>query len=207
MSTGAPPGRPLPPLRWAALAFSAALAACTPPAPPVAGGPLPPAIAATCFTPGEDCTGLIVARIEAARREVLVQAYDFTSRPIAAALIDARRRGIEVRVILDKADVCWESRHRDEPAPVECPKLDRVLADRLAGAGIRVQIDTRHHISHNKVMVIDAAQVITGSFNFTRSAQDFNAENLVVLDDAATAARYRANWQTHAGHSLDYPGR
>src|SRR4051794_35739670 len=57
----------------------------------------------TCFTPGQDCEGLIVAEIHAARSAILMQAYSFTSKPIAAALMDAKRRGVDVRAVLDKS--------------------------------------------------------------------------------------------------------
>jgi phosphatidylserine/phosphatidylglycerophosphate/cardiolipin synthase-like enzyme len=56
-----------------------------------------------CFTPGGNCTGLIVQALNAAKRSVLVQAYSFTSAPIAKALLDAHTRGVQVQVILDKS--------------------------------------------------------------------------------------------------------
>jgi len=171
------------------------LSACAPaaaPAPSAAG------IETVCFTPGGDCTGVIVAEIDHARASVLVQAYDFTSRPITEALVRAKRRGVDVRVILDKSTVCWT-----KGAPkADCGKADADEAAALVEAGIPVLIDAKHKIAHNKVMVLDAAKVITGSFNFTVSAQTANAENLVVLVDAKTAAAYAANWATHAAHSV-----
>jgi phosphatidylserine/phosphatidylglycerophosphate/cardiolipin synthase-like enzyme len=63
-------------------------------------------VATTCFTPGEDCTSVIVGEIAAAKREVLVQAYSFTSPEIVKALIDARKRGVDVRAILDRSNFC-----------------------------------------------------------------------------------------------------
>lgn len=59
--------------------------------------------AGACFTPGQDCTGQLVKLLNAARREILVQAYSFTSAPIAKALRDAHKRGVAVIVILDKS--------------------------------------------------------------------------------------------------------
>src|SRR3954454_800194 len=56
----------------------------------------------TCFTPGQDCQGLIVAEIQAARSAILLQAYSFTSKPIAAALSDAKHRSVDLRAVLDK---------------------------------------------------------------------------------------------------------
>jgi len=144
-----------------------------------------------CFTPGGDCTSRIVDTIAAAQHTVLVQAYSFTSAPIAKALVDARKRGIDVRVILDRSQ-----------------QTERYSgADFLANNGVPVQIDTAHAIAHSKVMVIDGTTVITGSFNFTKAAQERNAENLLVIHDAELAARYAANWQEHAGHSQAYEGR
>ena len=64
-----------------------------------------------------------------------------------------------------------------------------------------------HKIAHNKVMIIDGQTVITGSFNFTKSAEEGNAENLLVINNAPElAARYAANWKEHLGHSQTYTG-
>jgi phosphatidylserine/phosphatidylglycerophosphate/cardiolipin synthase-like enzyme len=56
-----------------------------------------------CFTPGGNCTQLIIQALHGAQRTVLVQAYSFTSAPIAKALLDAHKRGVKVQVILDKS--------------------------------------------------------------------------------------------------------
>jgi phosphatidylserine/phosphatidylglycerophosphate/cardiolipin synthase-like enzyme len=65
-------------------------------------------------------------------------------------------------------------------------------------------IDTNHAISHNKVMVIDGELVLTGSFNFTKAAQEKNAENLLIIRDPALAAQYTKNWDVHRQHSQPY---
>ena len=56
---------------------------------------------------------------------------------------------------------------------------------------------------HNKVMVIDQATVITGSFNFTNSAASRNAENYLVLKSADLAEKYRLQWQNHWQHAVE----
>lgn len=56
-----------------------------------------------CFTPGQDCTAMLIDQINAAQKEIAVQAYSFTSYPIAKALVQAARRGVDVEVILDKS--------------------------------------------------------------------------------------------------------
>ena len=65
-------------------------------------------------------------------------------------------------------------------------------------------IDDKHAIAHNKVMVIDGHVVITGSFNFTKAAEESNAENLLVIDDVDLAQKYAKNWQEHLAHSVPY---
>jgi len=155
---------------------------------PAAAAPAP---ARVCFTPGGECTQMIVDFIGSAQREVLMQAYSFTSAPIAKALADAKRRGIDVRVILDKSQVSEKYSG----------------ADYLAHAGIPVLIDRQHAIAHNKVIVVDRGAVETGSFNYTKAAQSSNAENALILRDPSLAQAYAANWMEHGGHSEPYAGR
>jgi len=77
----------------------------------------------------------------------------------------------------------------------------------LTHAGIETMIDAKHAIAHNKVIVIDGSVVITGSFNFTKAAEEKNAENLLVIRDAGLAGKYVGNWKDHAGHSEGYEGK
>lgn len=141
-----------------------------------------------CFTPGDDCAGLIVGEIEKSKRQILVQAYSFTSAPIAEALVNAFKRGVKVDVILDKSQKTGKYSS----------------ADFLSHARIPTYIDDQHAIAHNKVMVIDGTTVITGSFNFTKAAQEKNAENLLILHDSWLASKYVMNWNQHQEHSAIY---
>ena len=77
----------------------------------------------------------------------------------------------------------------------------------MAHHGIPVLIDARHEIAHNKIMIIDDETVITGSFNFTRQADEHNAENLLVIHDHGMADTYLANWHGHEAHSQPYVAR
>ena len=143
------------------------------------------------FSPEGGCTDAVVREIRAARSTILVQAYPFTSTPIAKALVEARQRGVRINVILDKSQ-------RTE-------KYSE--ADFLVHMGIPTQIDEQHAIAHNKIIVIDRQVVITGSFNFTTAAEQHNAENLLVIRDPALAERYIANWEAHSAHSDAYAGK
>jgi len=143
------------------------------------------------FSPHGGCTDAVIRELNKAKTTVLVQAYSFTSAPIAKALLNAQRRGVKVEVILDK------SQRTDQYSS----------ATFLFNAGISVKIDSQHAIAHNKVMVIDGEVVITGSFNFTKAAEEKNAENLLVIHDNKLAERYTKNWQEHEKHSEVYVGR
>lgn len=141
-----------------------------------------------CFTPSGQCTGLIVRALEGSKETVLVQAYSFTSAPIAKALTEAHKRGVDVRVILDKSQ-----------------KSERYSElTFLRNAGIPVWIDYKVAIAHNKVMVIDGEIVVTGSFNFTKAAQDKNAENVLIIRDRELAKEYVDNWQSRLNQSVRY---
>src|SRR5204863_6615094 len=111
----------------------------------------PPTTQSVHFSPKGGCTDMIVSEIKQARHEVLVLAYSFTSQPIAQALVDAKKRGVHVQIVLDHSNET-ES-HTDLPFFIE--------------QGLAPLIDPHHAIAHNKFMVIDKRTVITGSFNFT----------------------------------------
>jgi len=132
-----------------------------------------------CFTPGGGCTNKIVNLINNARKEILVQAYSFTSAPIAKSLVEAKKRGINVKVILDKSQF----------------KHNKYSASRfLLNNNIPVWVDYKPAIAHNKVIIIDDNIVETGSFNYTKSAQYRNAENILIIKNHRLAQIYKDNW-------------
>lgn len=140
-----------------------------------------------CFTPGQNCTSEIVGAIHQAKRSILVQAYSFTSAPIAKALVQAKSKGVDVRVILDKSQ-----------------RSQKYSSYRFfTNQGVPVWIDDRVAIAHNKVMVLDGETVITGSFNFTKAAQNKNAENVLIIKDSGLASAYAANWWRRIGKSSE----
>ncbi len=137
------------------------------------------------FSPGGGCTRAVVEQLNSAKSNVLVQAYSFTSAPIAKALVNAANRGVNVSVLLDRSQ-----------------ETERYTsATYLLNNEISPLIDHQHAIAHNKVMIIDQHIVITGSFNFTKAAEEKNAENVLVIDNMELANKYAENWQKHALHS------
>ena len=133
---------------------------------------------AVYFSPHGGATDAINHWIENAKESILVQAYSFTSVPIADALIRARKRGVKVQVLLDRSQ--------------RTQKYSTV--DLLISAGLPTLIDAAHAIAHNKVIIIDNEVVITGSFNFTKAAEERNVENLLIIRSKELAYQYARNW-------------
>jgi phosphatidylserine/phosphatidylglycerophosphate/cardiolipin synthase-like enzyme len=148
-----------------------------------------PAQVTVYFSPNGGATDAIVRELDRAQRSIVVQAYSFTSAPIAKALLAAHARGVNISVVLDKSN-----------------QTDKYSAATfLANANIPMVIDAEHAIAHNKVMVIDTATVLTGSFNFTKAAEERNAENLLVLKGSPDLAQaYTVSINGHASHSHPY---
>ena len=137
------------------------------------------------FTPPADVAAAVIDVIDQSKSEVLVQAYGFTHNGIAQALVRAHTRGVTVKVLLD----------------AKTDSTNRYVTELLVTQQIPLRLDAGHAIAHNKVIVVDGELVITGSFNFTNSAQTRNAENLLVLKSTELADSYKANWQNHWNHS------
>jgi phosphatidylserine/phosphatidylglycerophosphate/cardiolipin synthase-like enzyme len=162
-----------------------------------ADAPAPLGAAEVCFTlAAQDCGAFAVAAIDEARSTLLVQAYNFTEPRIVAAIVAAHRRGVVVAVIVDKIT----ARQRGEGV------------DAVASAGIPTFVDRGPRIAHNKVMVIDGETVLTGSFNWSVSAERYNAENLVALKSPELASFYAENFARRRAASVAYalgaaPGR
>jgi phosphatidylserine/phosphatidylglycerophosphate/cardiolipin synthase-like enzyme len=144
------------------------------------------------FSPRGGCTEAVIREIDGARREILIQAYSFTSQPIAQAIVNAGKRGVRIVAVVDKSQ--RNERYTE--------------ADFLAHMRIPTLIDDKHAIAHNKIIIIDRSTLITGSFNFTKSAEEKNAENLLVIKgNQPLVNRYIQNFELHRTHSVRYVGK
>ncbi len=120
---------------------------------------------------------------------MLVQAYSFTSKPIAKSLIEAKERGVDIKVILDESQT--SSKHS--------------VINELFEHKIPIWIDFKPAIAHSKVIIIDDQKVITGSFNFSDAAQQRNAENLLIITgDSPLVEQYVENWKDRQLQSRPY---
>ncbi len=141
------------------------------------GGELPPVPAqvSACFAPEEDCSGFITDAIDRARHQILVNAYVLTSKPIVAALVAAKNRGVDTEAIVDRG------------APGERGSGISALAE----ARIPIWVDEQVYLAHAKVLIIDGASVIAGSYNFSGAAAH-NSEDVMLLASPAVAEAFAA---------------
>ena len=147
--------------------------------------PQPAEILAIYFTPPAGAASGLIKQIDGAKKSIKVMAYGFTATNLAEALVRAKRRGVDVGLIQDEKS----AQNNRETLPI------------LLAAGIEVRSDGKHAIQHNKVMLIDDDIVITGSYNFTKSAESRNAENIMIVRSSYAAKRYADNWKLHWDHS------
>jgi phosphatidylserine/phosphatidylglycerophosphate/cardiolipin synthase-like enzyme len=138
------------------------------------------------FSPKGGCQEAIVRELKKARREILVQAYSFTADPLTFGLVEAKKLGVNVEIVLDKSNEI--DRYSDLHFFIE--------------NSMDVKIDHDHAISHNKIIIIDNKVVITGSYNFTNQAEHENAENVIILKGKPELINwYRENFFKHRDHA------
>lgn len=140
------------------------------------------------FSPNGGVADSMVSALGKATSDVRVQAFSFTSEPISSALIVAKKRGIKVVVVLDKENLSNKS--------------SALLS--LHAAGIPIYIDSKHAIAHNKLIIIDEDRVFTGSYNFSKGAEEKNAENSILITDKSITKLYAENFELHREHSYIY---
>ncbi|MCX6653861.1 MAG: phospholipase D-like domain-containing protein [Candidatus Bathyarchaeota archaeon] len=126
------------------------------------------------FSPIHDTDGLIQSWIERANSTIDVAIYSFTRNSLADALISAKNRGVNVRVITEQDTIS------DSGSEYY----------RLKSAGLSIIADSSGGLMHDKFFVIDGKIVGTGSYNWTSDAEDHNAENLLVIKSSSLASTY-----------------
>ena len=129
-----------------------------------------------CFTPGQSCLPKVIKYIDNAKTSILLLGYSFTSKPITQALIQAKKRGVNVRIVLDHSQ--------------QYQKYSKEVIQVLLNNQMDVRFDHTVKIAHNKVLVIDSLRTVTGSYNWTHSAEFKNAENLVFIKSQEVAKKY-----------------
>lgn len=135
------------------------------------------------FSPEGSAQQLVMNTFNSAHHSINLMGYSFTSPEVVKALIAAKLRGVDVRVVLD-------SKGNQGRASVAAINL-------LVNAGIEVRMVDSYKIMHDKVAIIDSVTTQTGSFNYTRAAQRSNSENVVVMWQMPEVAQfYLSHWQS-----------
>ena len=136
-----------------------------------------------CFSPGGRCDRVVIKYINAANQSIHIVIYSFTMANIKDALVAAKRRGVEVKLVCDKSQWSVQSS--------QCPQLANV---------IDVRKSSNTYLTHDKFMVVDGRYVLTGSYNWTQAATGYesnqgNDENLIAISDMTIASSYDQQFQ------------
>ncbi len=131
------------------------------------------------FMPGEEGVTRLMQLVEGCRSSLDVCVFTITDDRISRALLDAHRRGIRLRVLTD------DEKSNDLGSDIV----------QLRRAGIPLRTDDSPAHMHNKFALFDHARLVTGSYNWTRSAASENQENYLVTDDPALVSRYRVEFE------------
>jgi phosphatidylserine/phosphatidylglycerophosphate/cardiolipin synthase-like enzyme len=122
------------------------------------------------FSPDEGSEALVVKVIDSARRDIRLLAYSFTSAPVARALLQAKKRGVEVKIVADEKNNVSQDRSGKARAALSA----------LVNAGADVRVISVYPIHHDKVVIVDSETVELGSFNYSDAAAHRNSENVLV---------------------------
>jgi len=126
------------------------------------------------FSPGDACRNVIINQINAATQQVSICVFTISDDTIADAILTSHKKGKQIRIITDN------DKSHDEGSDIE----------QLAREGISIKMDRSPNHMHHKFMVSDEKAIITGSYNWTRSAAKFNQENIVLSREANLIKSY-----------------
>jgi phosphatidylserine/phosphatidylglycerophosphate/cardiolipin synthase-like enzyme len=143
------------------------------------------------FSPEGSAQQLVLRTLDDARESIRLMGYSFTSPDVVKSLVAARRRGVDVRVVVDDRG----NRSRASQAAMNV----------MVNAGIPLRTNGQYKIMHDKVIITDGQNVQLGSYNYTLSAAESNSENaLVVREVPALAQTYLAHWQSRWDGGKDW---
>lgn len=127
------------------------------------------------FSPPGTSLDLVLKAINSSTKTICMATYSFTSKPVALALLNAKKRGVDIEIVSDKKSNCGKYS----------------VAKFLSNQGVNVRLNGNYPIMHNKFIVIDNKTVETGSFNYSNAATAKNAENVIVIwNNSVVASKY-----------------
>lgn len=131
------------------------------------------------FSPNHGCTEQVVSWVDNANSSIHILIYSFTSDRIADALVRAHNRNTQISIVFELDNIAQAGSEYQ----------------RLIDAGINVRDDANSGLMHDKVMIVDGKVVLTGSFNWTSSAENTNNENLIIITSTNIASVYENEFQ------------
>jgi phosphatidylserine/phosphatidylglycerophosphate/cardiolipin synthase-like enzyme len=140
------------------------------------------------FSPGNDCLNAINSHIGQSTKKIDICVFTISDDRIRDKILFAHKRGVKIRIITDN------DKSFDRGSDIHS----------FSDAGIPVKIDTTEHHMHNKFAIFDSKSVITGSYNWTRSAAAYNCENIIVLNDKSVVEKYEKEFEKLFDNSLKY---
>ena len=150
------------------------------------------------FSPEGSALALVLKTINSSTKTLDVMAYSFTSADVTRALINARRRGVQLRVVVDEK----------QNLSSQGSKYAVSALSSLVTAGAEVRINGNYAIFHDKVIISDGAHVQTGSYNYSKAAANSNSENVVVMwGSPALATQYSAHFKSRWSNAKPFTGR
>ena len=135
-----------------------------------------------CFSPAGKCSSLIIREIQQAKKELLVAVYAFTSDELATAVVQAKKRGLAVQVVIDRDFDAGNERSKGKFLEAQ-----RVPVRRIAAIKSNPPVKEAG-LMHQKFAILDRSAVLTGSYNWTHAADRLNDENLLFFRDAGPLA-------------------
>lgn len=143
------------------------------------------------FSPEGGAQELVLKTINEATKSIRMMAFSFSAPDVMNALVAAQKRGVDVQIVIDeKGNVSNKS----------------LLAMRyVTQNGIKLRTDNHYRIQHDKVVITDGNTVETGSFNFAKTAEYKNSENVIVIHNAPDlVAQYLAHWENRWQQGVDF---
>jgi len=135
-----------------------------------------------CFSPAGKCSSLIIREIQQAKKELLVAVYAFTSDELATVVVQAKKRGLAVQVVIDRDFDAGNERSKGKFLEAQ-----RVPVRRIAAIKSNPPVKDGG-LMHQKFAILDRSAVLTGSYNWTHAADRLNDENLLFFRDAGPLA-------------------
>lgn len=147
------------------------------------------------FSPNEGSEKLVIKAIDSAKTQIRMLTYSFTSAPVVAALVRAKRRNVDIALVADYKNNISEDRSGKAKAALGT----------VSTAGIRVRTIRVYPIHHDKTIIVDGAHVETGSFNYSDAAAHKNSENVMVFwRNPQLASVYLKHWERNWNQGEDY---